>query len=144
MLWADKFLTRLGVIAIITLLALPEIFSLLTRYEGYVFPVADKIIVSNEESFICGSSPVPCVRFTVKINKKRQCEFIGINWYSDLNKRLLVIYEEYDHYLPKTRALGEQVAGPWTLHGVSTVNGTRAETVHRCHPLWLTHTSIYP
>lgn len=83
------------------------------------------------------------VSFFVSFEKVRQCEFVGVAWYSGA-VRVGVEFAPGHNLYPATRPEGDQFAGPWLVRDVSTLEGTRAAAIHRCHPLWQTVSQFYP
>tara|TARA_B110000503_G_C6913940_1_gene315821 strand:- start:144 stop:566 length:423 start_codon:yes stop_codon:yes gene_type:complete len=122
------------------IILIPQIFPLLSEYEGKILPVVSTLEIFDETT----CSTRNCVEFNVKINKKRQCEFLGINWYSSKHRRLQLIFEPELPNTPKSRPTGLQIAGPWILYGVDSLKDTYALVAHRCHPFWVTYTNLYP
>lgn len=137
----DKLLHTYTIICIfLGIILIPQIFPLLSEYEGKILPVVTSLEIIDEKPCLNRA----CVEFSVIINKKRQCEFLGINWYSSKHRRLQLIFEPELPNTPKSRTTGKQIAGPWLLYGVTSLKDTYASVAHRCHPFWVTYTNLYP
>lgn len=131
-----QHLVSFFIAAAILMIAVPVTVPLLSKTEGIVLPVVDNFkIVSQEKK---DSHTFLYVTF----DKKRHCEFLGINWYLGSN-RLNVAFLEDQGQAPLSRPTGAQITGPWRIDS-STISGSTAEVLHRCHNLWLTTTEIYP
>lgn len=135
--WVDRWLSGAGVIGLLLILLVPMAWSIGSKYEGVAFPVTTSLQIFEETDVGAG------VSFYVTFHKKRPCEFLGINWYHGAD-RLVLDFEPDASKSPKTRPTGDQVTGPWLLHGISRLAGTQATVRHRCHPLWVTTTDLYP
>lgn len=116
----------------------PVLWSFGSKYEGDFFPVVSKIKILSSAKEKQG------VFINVSFKKFRQCEFIGISWYSKFNVRLPIIYENDAELSPLSRPTGPQSAGPWLIRDLKSLDGSRAIVSHKCHPLWITHTVFYP
>ena len=116
----------------------PAAFTAGPLLETRFFPVVRDADITSER-------PVePDVIFTIRFGKVRQCEFIGLAWYQDDVRLRVDFHPDVDVQPPaQTRPTGQQHAGPWRLRGVERLDGTRAFTLHRCHPLWLTISHFY-
>lgn len=133
----DKMLARPVMAIWAALVLIPIAFNFGSEYEGDVFPVVDDVHV------VTSSSIGGAVAIYVAFHKRRQCEYLGLNWYKG-PRRLIIDFQPGSDLAPQSRPVGDQLAGPWVVHGVSTLEGTHASVVHRCHPLWLTYTNFYP
>lgn len=132
-----RFLTR-GWFALFIAMALtPALFEIGPRIESRFFPVVSDTRIERIAPEKDGIS------FYALFDQQRQCEFKAITWYSGA-QRIGVAIEPDAHLLPKTRPEGDQLAGPWTVTGVASLEGTRAYVHHRCHPLWNTISPFYP
>jgi len=133
----NSFLGLVIFYGLLTMIIIPALWELGSRNEGYLAPVVRNVVVksveSNEQS----------VQFTVEFEKVRSCEFIGVNWYRG-PQRLALAFGETSVMAPLTRSLGRQITGRWTILDIAGLFGTRAEVMHRCHPLWITTTHFYP
>jgi hypothetical protein len=130
------------IIAIVTVFALSPA---LARLEPMLFPVTTRLEIRQEAVRIEDG----IIEFYVKFDKKRQCDFLGIAWYRG-DERLVLKFEASSSLSPATRIVGPQFTGPWQLSAPSgfapltTMKGTKARVLHRCHPIWTTITQIYP
>lgn len=124
-------------LAIIVFLVMSVVLSPTFKWmEGRFFPVVANFEIVSSETTNDG------VFMYVNFDKVRDCDFIGINWYEGPD-RLLLRFLEDEGQAPLSRPVGLQVAGPWLL-GASTLEGTRATVLHKCHVLWSTETRMYP
>ncbi|WP_127523561.1 hypothetical protein [Mesorhizobium sp. Z1-4] len=137
MLSADRLLSRGAIAAWMMLIAIPLLWPLGPRIEGFLLPVTGKVQVSKVEQRSEG------LAFFVKFTKRRQCEFEAIIWYEG-PVRLTLTFEPEAEQQHRTRPVGDQYIGPWLLNGVSDLDGVVAYVLHRCHPLWMTLTRFYP
>lgn len=80
----------------------------------------------------------------VFFNKKRDCDFLGVNWFSDKNRRFPVVFIEDGEANPLSRPTGPQFTGPWFIPTKRDLAGTKAKTLHKFHILWNTETDIFP
>ena len=122
----------------LTMISIPFIWSIGSKYEGDLFPVVSKAEIVDQETDEYG------VYINVRFRKERQCEFIGISWYDKFNIRYGVEFEPDSNLSPISRPIGDQVSGPWLLKGMQSLEGGRAIVSHHCHPLWITNTVFYP
>jgi len=127
-----------GMALLILLCFSPVFWSVGSRYEGKFFPVVAGVTIVEVEVLS------PDVAFTVAFEKVRQCEFVGLHWYDNTDRRLFLDFSPESAFSPKSRPVGKQLAGPWVLHDVHALEETRAVVQHRCHPLWSTYTEFYP
>lgn len=153
---------------------LPLLFEMGPRIESHFFPVVQHMIDDNDTpENVADDTPLPIVAaefpgpadedpyvdIFVQFDKVRNCDFLveerivdgevvrlnrSLSWYEENGRRLRIEFEPDDIDLPSSRPRGEQVAGPWRLHGARTTEGTTALVAHRCHPLWLTYSQFYP
>lgn len=149
----DRVLSWPGIVLLTGVMFAPVYFPVYKKYEGVVFPVVVAVeneagqlqpIATEEVAGRCDGCGHDYVDIWVNFDKVRSCEFLGLSWYSETNHRLRVDFGPEAEYAPVSRPVGEQVAGPWRIHGVSTIEGTRAVVSHQCHPLWVTHTEFHP
>lgn len=109
--------------------------------EGMVFPVTSELqgVVIEE-----GRHPAE-VRIRGHFEKYRGCEYIGQEWRLGSRKHYATVDREVVRS-PKTYPAGSGIPfGPVTL-AVSRkqlITVTHAVALHRCHPLWVTVTSLY-
>lgn len=79
----------------------------------------------------------PNGRYTVTFEKLRDCELIGVYWFTGATW----VRQKFDNQF--TRPRGEGVSAGWALPpGVSTSEHI-AVARHRCNPLWETQTPFY-
>lgn len=131
-------LTR-GTISVGLAIALtPTVFAAGPRIETTFFPVTThaRVLEPHADQDRLG------IRFSVRFEKLRGCEFLGLAWY-DGDYQLRVEFEPYADEAPRTRPPGRQATGPWRIGGIRTLEGTHAWALHRCHPLWVTFTEFY-
>lgn len=148
----DKLLSRTMIVVIVVLVCIPLYWPVAAQYEGVLFPVVQPVydrgtalpLVTEETAAKCPECSLPYVDIYVQFDKIRSCEFKGLSWYDATNHRLKVVFDVEADYAPRSRPAGKQVAGPWRIHGVSTVKNTKAIVHHNCHPLWQTVTTFYP
>ncbi len=133
---ADRFLSNSAWSGLIALTMTPVLFSAGPKVERSLFPVVDHVEIHSETLTEDG------VSFFVSFDKVRGCEFLGVAWYSGA-VRVGVEFEPGANLYPRTRPEGDQYAGPWLVRDVTTLEGTRAVAMHRCHPLWETNTTFY-
>jgi len=162
-------LSKWVLVVIVVMGMIPVIWEIGTAKEGEWFPVVVPLVddegnrlpvVVQEEPSPEGAAE-PYVDVWVQFNKVRQCEFLkdfqdptnsripvllrsSLSWYNTSGQRLRVEFDPLDDEMPTTRPVGKQIAGPWRIFGVRTVEDTYAIVAHRCHPLWLTYTKFYP
>lgn len=134
-------LTRLssGALSLALCMALtPAVFTAGPWIENRFFPV-----VVGAEVGPLGRDEMG-VEFDIRFEKVRPCEFLGLAWYEG-PVRMAVDFgpTEAPGPIPATRPMGMQHAGPWRIWGLESLTGTRAYTMHRCHPLWITITDFY-
>uniref|UniRef100_A0AAU7VG06 Uncharacterized protein n=1 Tax=Dinoroseobacter phage vB_DshS_R26L TaxID=3161158 RepID=A0AAU7VG06_9CAUD len=152
----------------------PLIFAIGPRLESDYFPVVRHLIDDNDTPEVTADDALlpivaaeypgpesedPYVDIFVQFDKIRQCDFLieerivgdeivrvnrSLSWYDDTGRRLRIEFEPDDVDLPASRPVGEQVAGPWRIHGIRTTDGSTAVVAHRCHPLWLTYSQFHP
>ena len=79
----------------------------------------------------------------VTFDKVKDCHYLGMDWYKD-GIRVALILEPEPETLAKSRPVGEQATGPWLLKDVMDLEGVVGYSQHRCHPLWVTRTTLYP
>lgn len=135
----EKLLSNPFLAILLMIISIPVVFPLMAKVEGYFYPVVSYLEIVEEAP----ESGRDAVVFTVRFNKVRKCDFLGINWYLG-NERLRLEFSPQADLTPPTRLPGEQGAGPWRLIGTKRLQGTRAVVLHRCHPLWTTYTNLYP
>lgn len=134
----SKMLSNPAMLLWVILITTPLFWSLGPEYEGRILPVVSNIEITEIQTDKNGSY------IFVSFDKTRQCEFIGLSWYDKFNIRHGVEFSPNLSTTPKTRPIGGQAAGPWLIKGLENIEGSRAVTTHRCHPLWLTYTQFYP
>ncbi|CTQ50913.1 hypothetical protein [Jannaschia donghaensis] len=128
-----------GAVTLAVCMALtPAVFTAGPLIESRLFAVVSGTVVTGTRVDPRG------MLFNVWFRKSRPCEFIGLAWY-DGDVRLRIDFHPSlpVQPVPRTRPPGGQAAGPWLLRGVESLQGTRAVTLHRCHPLWLTISEFY-
>lgn len=124
-------------ITIAFILAVVVYYPRLSILEGEVLPVVENVeIVST----IKGADGITVF---LKFDKTRNCEFYNLNWYKN-NVRLLINFAPEREISHHSRALGAQLIGPWYFYDIEKLEGTHAEIIHSCHPLWRTITHFYP
>lgn len=141
MLPVEKTLSKTGLMIIFLLVAIPLFWPLFQKAEGLLMPVVTPASIDSEKIDETGIAQGTTIHLRFTIN--RQCEFQGVNWYTLDDDRIEVVFPPKSKSLPKSRSVGPQKAGPWLLIGIDKVKGSRAEAVHRCHPLWLTRSKFY-
>lgn len=112
--------------------------------ERTLFPVVSPFEIVNMEPDGVGS------RVYVRFEKKRSCEYLGINWElvqpDGTKQRVLLNLKPSNDNSGSTRPTGEAVAGPWFV-GMTpeqlTGNST-ATIAYRCHPFWITEVRVWP
>ena len=161
-------------VVLILLALIPAVFAIGSANEGKWFPVVVPLIDDNGTPDISADDfPLPIVAAEypseldeapyvdvfVQFDKIRNCDFLieeriidgvptrfnrSLTWYSQDGRRLYIEFEPEDVNLPPTRPQGEQVAGPWRISGVRSLESTTAVVAHQCHPLWLTYSQFHP
>lgn len=116
----------------------PYLWSVGAELEGYYYPVVTRAEIVQVEYNDRGA--IVYLRF----NKVRQCGFVGLQWYNNLDRRLGIEFEPESADLPPSRPTGQQYTGPWLIRGLYDINGSRAVVTHNCHPLWETISVLYP
>lgn len=118
--------------------------------EARYFPVATKLSITRMISVPSGTQ-IDAASFT----KLRDCEFLGISWFTRTpNGSLeqvavvplnLVRSSEVDTTV-FTRPRGENIVGPWliSLPLRDVIYFSFARIHHRCHSFWTTVTDFYP
>ena len=115
------------------------------RIEASYFPVVNSL--TNVELKQDGNDVI----LTATMNKLRNCEYIGASWYKQDGNgvkdqlRYVSLVDAGDS--PPTRPVGKQLVGPLSIRGITVQQmglNVYAEIVHRCHPMWLTTTQLYP
>lgn len=134
---ADHILSRAAMFGLLVLLGIPVLYPYGSIIEGQLLPVTSRAEVVEVETAKSG------IEIYVRFEKRRQCEFVGVHWYLE-NLRLPLQFFDQPDASPTSRPVGDQYTGPWFVGGISSVNGTRAYAVHKCHPLWNTVTEFYP
>ena len=132
----ERVLSKSGLTVALSLALTPAIFSVGPEIEARFFPVVENVQVESVTRVEEG------VTFYVSFRKARQCEFLGVTWYLGA-ERVGIEFEPGHNLYPKSRPVGDQYAGPWLVRNVTSLEGTRASTVHSCHPLWETVTPFY-
>jgi len=118
--------------------SIPFLWPLMSQNEGVLFPVVENIEILDEQSTPSG------LAVTVRFDKVRHCEFIGLAWYDPFGTRIHVDFFPDSDELPMSRPIGEdQTTRPWLLIGLETLEGTKAIAAHTCHPFWTTFTIFY-
>lgn len=113
-------------------------FQFLASMQGRFFPVVSKAEIVDLVQTKWG------VVFYLKFSENYNCDFVGVNWYLG-DHRLQIDFIEGHGRSSLSHPPSHQDSGPWLLHGVATLVGTRASAVHRCPPgLWQTHTDFFP
>ena len=161
-----RFFFTLGLLLFI----FPIVWEIGTNYEGEYFPVVRRIpdldnpgeklpIIYAE--FPGNDEVDKWVDVFVQFRKVRSCEYFrdlneakgvikipdvtsSFTWYDKDGRRLKIRLDLDQYEFPETRPKGDQITGPWRIYGISSVEGTRAITAHKCHPLWLTYSVFYP
>lgn len=133
-----NFLSLPSIIIMFLVGFLPVWWTAFYEYEGTILPVVEDVKV---EPVRYGNNSIEVL---VSFNKVRQCEFIGISWYDQSGKRLVVVFDSRERDLPRTRPKGYQNSGVWKIIGTNKLDGTHAVVSHKCHPLWTTFTKFYP
>lgn len=135
---ADKLLSGTSMLLWASLLAIPLLWPYARTIEGRMLPVVEDFTVLSSETVPEG------VELRVRFNKVRDCEFRGLVWM--LGEAALPVRFEIAARgnWPLSRVIGWQTAGPWTIGNVTALEGTVGVVIHRCHPLWLTQTHLYP
>ena len=143
-----KFIGATFFVAVLIAASIPAWVPLMPKLEGHVAPVLSKLSVSVVEGRDRGNqAKIDGVVLYISFDKKRQCEFLSISW---RDMRTGAIYpflpDNLDGRLPETQPTGRVTSGPWTLRGAYTTDIRHLEvtTVHKCHPFWLTLTTVWP
>lgn len=132
--------------AIIFFCTMVTIYTLGPLAETRFFPVVGKLQILRMD-------PLPGKKTAVfaAFEKLRNCEYIGIAWFSGSRQKgfervPLVLYRQPGDDSSPNRPIGFQRAGPWEIALTAEEVRTRsfAELHHRCHPLWATVTEFYP
>lgn len=111
--------------------------------------LAGPVVGKLELTSVMGTQEGRSIVF-VEFDKRRPCEFAGLNWYMITENgayiRVPVRLAELDTLTNNTRPIGKQSDGPWLvyLRPEDLISRSRAEVHHRCHGLWTTITNIYP
>lgn len=141
----ERVLSRSGIAVILFVAFLPIYLPIMAKYEGTLFPVVEGVQIISEVPGECPDCRTPHVDIYLSFDKTRQCEFINLSWFDSTGRRVRV---EFDPVLDgtevQTRPAGPQIAGPWRILGVETLEGTRAVVEHQCHPFYRTYTRFYP
>ena len=140
----ERILSRSGIVVILLTAFVPVYFPLMAKYEGRAFPVVSNVVVVGEIGSDCPECRLPHVDILLTFDKVRQCEFVNLSWFDETGRSVRVEYDpKYDREA-QTRPTGSQVAGPWRVFGVGSLEGTRAVVEHKCHPFYRTYTQFYP
>ncbi|KIT17285.1 hypothetical protein [Jannaschia aquimarina] len=132
------WITRASVTVAFSMALTPAVFALGPKVERAFFPVVEGAELLAPERL------GPDYRFRLRFRKLRQCEFLGLSWF-DGERRLTLEPERVDRSLPDGRTLptGDRQVGPFRVRERDGLTGTRAFTLHRCHPLWVTITDFW-
>lgn len=116
------------------------------EWEGRALPVVIGFRVTSAVEAPDGTTDL-----SVVFNKVRPCEFIRNNVYYDFKgigaKSIDVVYTELDAKgEPFSRVPGRHDSGPWNISvpfPMFNKENLVIESVHKCHPLFLTRTPAY-
>lgn len=110
-------------------------------------PVTSKIHFQSVDWTDNGMNAVVTIRF----EKKRGCEFVGLAWYQSgaelLNPTFTRVFiNQMVDYEELSRPTGVQIVGPWVIYMRAAHVRTRSRILayHRCHPFWTTMSVMYP
>lgn len=130
--------------AVFIVAAFPFVVTIGAKYEGKWFPVVSKleilrVIPDGEDHSLV----------YVRFNKIRDCEYIGVSWFSVeagyLDRRAIVLKPDTDES-DSNRPTGVQVSGPWRI--AMPADEVRSQSLvmltHQCNPLYVTRTQIFP
>lgn len=110
---------------------------LMPTLEGMALPVTTKIeIVGGVERGWDG------IDFRFAYTKLRNCELLGTDVRGPGGK-FVYFYPLPQQGAPQTRGLGPQVSNKWHL-GADSLEGLQMTFIHRCQPLWVTVTKVWP
>ena len=118
------------------LIALPIYGPVMPAFEGLILPVTTKIgpvnpVVTNDGG----------LEFRFQYTKLRACEYLGTE--ARLAGYHVDFYPAPGQQSSGTRTTGAQLSQLWHLSN-PTLNGVTIFFTHRCSPLWLTQTMVYP
>ncbi len=122
-----------SVTILVLLLLLPVYGQLMVYAEGQAFPVTSKIELLDVSPVEGGTQ----LRF--RYEKQRPCELVGTSW--SVNGSLVDFYSVGGS--PGTRSPGKQTSRVWYV-GATDLAGSEVYFWHRCSPLWLVATKVYP
>lgn len=161
-------LSKWALVVIVVMGMIPIVWEVGTAREGQWFPVIIPLVdeQGHRLPIVEHEEPSPedgpaYVDVWVQFEKVRQCEFLrnfqdpndttipvllrsSLSWYTLGGQRLRVQFADQSSELPESRPVGRQLAGPWRIFGVRTVEDTYAIVAHRCHPLWITYSKFFP
>lgn len=134
---------RLFSTAIMSLCLVYTIWTVGPFVETKFFPVVNKLMISDVKL-----GPVDgTTQFTASFLKVRNCEYLGIGWYTDDDERVPVVLQRtvHDDDTPN-RPPGFTRTGPWIVYLThdQLMKHSHALLYHRCHPFWVTTTEFYP
>lgn len=140
----ERALSRSGIGVILLACFLPVYIPIMAKYEGVVFPVVDNVAVIEQHADSCEACRLPHIDVFVTFDKLRQCEFVALSWLDNTGRRVRIDFDPELGTEAQTRPTGAQVAGPWRIYGIETLEGTRAIVEHQCHPFYRTYSTFYP
>lgn len=135
--FAIQFTWTWPVMILLLIIAMIPVYGpLMPPIDGTLAPVTSKVTFIEQRAVDNGL--VVRMRYT----KNRDCEFVGVT----MDRRGVPI--EFDPVQGSknrltTRGTGLQVSREWFI-GADKLDDIRLRFIHRCNPLWLTVTVVYP
>lgn len=137
---------KIGLGTIAALSGLYTFFTAGPAIETAFFPVLSKMEIIDVQPLTRRSSAV-----TTRFKKMRDCEYMGIAWYSGsqagaFERVSMVPIRDPDDTSAPSRPTGVQQAGPWriTIPAEHVRDRSFVQVFHRCSPLWVTMSKFYP
>lgn len=122
-------------VLLLLLAFLPAYGPYMVYLEGALFPVTSKIDILSQQIEDDGLT----IRFAY--TKHRPCELVSASLRRGENE--VGFYPVSSSSAPVTRLPGRQISRLWFVESQS-LTGIDMWFVHRCSPLWLTATQVYP
>lgn len=123
-----------GVLALLLVLGFPFYATTFPRFDGWLFPVTSKVELLDVQPTDGG------VTVRLAYTKLRDCEYLGSTMDRD---GMPVDFYPVTGGQPTTLATGRHLSRPWFV-GSADISGLHLRFVHRCNPLYLTVTDVYP
>lgn len=108
--------------------------------EGRFFPVTGRMVIEQVQP-----EGEYRTRIWGEIEKRRDCSFERIEFHLGTPGHSSIVDLDFEE-ASRVRSAGLFGFGPWLLHLSREQLYSRAfaYVYHRCHPLWLTRTTLYP